>query len=39
MRANPDFRAIAEQRADYLGCVEALAKHLGKPAAVLVRQD
>lgn len=39
MRAVPDLRAIAEQRAEYLGCVDALAAHLGKPGAVLVRQD
>lgn len=34
-----DFSAIAQQRKQYRSCVEALAKHLGKPTAVLVRQD
>ncbi len=34
-----DFAMIADQRAVYLTCVDALAKHLGKPSAVLVRQD
>ncbi len=34
-----DFAMIADQRAAYLTCVDALAKHLGKPSAVLVRQD
>jgi hypothetical protein len=30
---------MAEQRANYLSCVEALADHLGKPTAPLVRQQ
>jgi hypothetical protein len=34
-----DFSAIAQQRKQYRSCVEALARHLGKPTAVLVRQD
>jgi Ion channel len=38
IRADADFGATAQRRADYLGCVSALAAHLGKPAAVLVRQ-
>ena len=38
MRADPDLRAIAEQRSEYLSCVNALAEHLGKPTAALVRQ-
>jgi len=39
MRARPDIRALAEQRADHMSCVEALAEHLGRPAAVLVREN
>ena len=39
IRADVDFVAIAEQRAEYRSCVAALANHLGKPTAVLVRQD
>jgi hypothetical protein len=38
IRADADFAAIAELRAQYRSCVDALASHLGKPAAVLVRQ-
>jgi hypothetical protein len=30
---------VSQQRAAYRSCVEALADHLGKPAAMLVRQD
>jgi len=36
---NCDFSAISQQRVQYRSCVEALADHLGKPGAVLVRQD
>jgi hypothetical protein len=39
LRSDSDFRTISQQRAVYLSCVTALADHLGKPAAVLVRQD
>ena len=39
IRDGTDLSAVAGQRADYLSCVNALARHLGKPAAVLVRQD
>ena len=39
LRPSPDFATIAERRADHLACVSALAEHLGKPSAVLVRQD
>lgn len=39
IRDDMDFSAISEQRAAYRSCVNALADHLGKPAAVLVRQD
>ena len=39
IRADADLRTMAEQRADYRSCVDALADHLGKPSPVLVRQD
>lgn len=39
IRTNADFQAMAGQRTVYLSCVDALARHLGRPAAVLVRQD
>jgi hypothetical protein len=39
MRRNPDLNAMAEQRADHMSCVEALADHLGRPGAVLVREN
>jgi hypothetical protein len=39
VRPDADFQAMASRRADYQSCVNALADHLGKPAAVLVRQD
>jgi hypothetical protein len=38
IRANLDFSALAMQRANHQSCVVALANHLGKPSAVLVRQ-
>ena len=38
LRDFPDFAAVAMHRAQYLSCVKALADHLGKPAATLVRQ-
>jgi len=38
IRDAPDFSVISEQRNQYISCVSALADHLGKPAAVLVRQ-
>jgi hypothetical protein len=34
-----DFGSLSARRIQYRSCVEALAKHLGKPTAVLVRQD
>ena len=34
-----DFGSLSARRTEYRSCVEALAKHLGKPTAVLVRQD
>jgi hypothetical protein len=39
LRAEPDFAVMAQQRADHLTCVNALAAHLGKPTTMLVRQD
>ena len=39
LREDADFAAIAEQRAQYRSCVDALARHLGKPSTSLVRQD
>lgn len=39
LRSDPDFAAMANCRADYQSCVNALARHLGKPTAVLVRQS
>jgi len=39
IREDAEFSAIATQRCEYLSCVDALASHLGKPSAVLVRQS
>jgi hypothetical protein len=39
VRAKPNFLAMAKQRADYMSCVDALAEHLGRPTAVLIRQS
>ena len=39
IRGDVAFAAMAEHRSDYRSCVDALANHLGKPTAVLVRQD
>jgi hypothetical protein len=38
LHANPDLRAMASQRAEHMGCINALAEHLGRSTAVLVRQ-
>ena len=38
LRDNLDFAALAMRRADHQSCVTALANHLGKPTAILVRQ-
>jgi hypothetical protein len=38
IRDHPDFIAMTRQRCDHMGCVKAIADHLGKPVAVLVRQ-
>lgn len=39
LRANPDLRAMAKQRAEHMSCVTALAEHLGRPVGVLIRQS
>lgn len=39
LRANANYLAMAKQRADYMSCVDALAEHLGRPTAVLIRQS
>jgi hypothetical protein len=39
IREDADLAVVSQQRAAYRSCVEALADHLGKPAAMLVRQD
>jgi hypothetical protein len=39
IRSNPDYAAMSTQRSQYRAFVEALADHLGKPTAVLVRQS
>jgi hypothetical protein len=38
IRADADFAAMAEKRSRYLSPIDALADHLGKPTAVLVRR-
>jgi hypothetical protein len=38
LRPDPDYGAMSAQRAQYRAFVDALADHLGKPTAVLVRQ-
>ncbi|HEY7006016.1 MAG TPA: ion channel [Sphingomicrobium sp.] len=39
IRDDADYAVMAEQRTAYQSCVDALADHLGKPNAPLVRQD
>jgi hypothetical protein len=39
IKPNADLQAMAKVRADYLSCVNALADHLGRKSAVLVRQN
>jgi Ion channel len=39
LRTNPNLQAMATQRSEHMSCVAALADHLGKPTAVLVRQS
>jgi hypothetical protein len=39
LRPNPNYLAISKQRAEHASCVEAIAEHLGRPNAILVRQS
>jgi len=39
LRSNPNLLAMAKQRSEYQSCVDALAEHLGRPTAVLIRQS
>lgn len=39
MRPEPNAEVMAEQRSNHMSCVNALADHLGKPTAVLIRQS
>jgi hypothetical protein len=39
VRGDSDFRMMAERRSQYVSSVKAIADHLGKPGAVLVRQE
>lgn len=39
IREAPDFTLMAQRRAKYQSCVDALAEHLGKPTAVLIRKS
>jgi len=38
LRADTNLRAMASQRAEHASCGNALAEHLGRPTAVLIRQ-
>jgi hypothetical protein len=39
LHTKPDLHAMAAQRAQYLSCVNALARHLGRPTTELIRQS
>jgi len=39
VRDTPDFALMAQRRAEYRSCVDALAEHVGKPGAVLIRRE
>lgn len=39
LRNKPALEAMGTQRDQHMGCVDALADHLGKPTAVLIRQS
>ena len=39
LRANPNYLAMASQRAEHMSCVDALAEHLGRSTNVLIRQS
>jgi hypothetical protein len=38
VREASDFATMAQRRAEYQSCVDALAEHLGKPTAILIRR-
>ena len=38
LRDEPDFSTMAQRRAEYVSCVDAIAEHLGKATAVLIRR-
>lgn len=37
LRGDVDFGAVSKRRSEYMSCIDALADHLGKPSAVLIR--
>ena len=39
LRDNPNLQAMAKQRDEHMGCVNALADHLGRPTTELIRQS
>jgi hypothetical protein len=39
LRENANLQVIAKQRDEYMGCVDALAEHLGRPTTILIRQS
>jgi hypothetical protein len=39
LRESRDYSAMSVQRSEYLGYVNAMADHLGKPTAMLIRQS
>jgi len=39
LRENPNLLAMASQRAEHMGCVDALAEHLGRATTMLIRQS
>ena len=39
LRTGPKLQAMAAQRVEHMSYVNALAQHLGRPTAVLVRQS
>ena len=39
LRDRPALDAMTAQRDQHMSCVNALADHLGKPTAVLIRQN
>lgn len=39
LRDPVNFEAMARQRADHMSCINGLARHLGRPTSVLIRQN